>query len=129
MSKFHDQHYNDDFVLNRLFRRRSKKTSKLRVIGVCVGNSPVTGDFPAQMASNAENVSIWWRNDAVLAIVLIGWLGQYTEPSIFVKSIYLIDWCRGTMLEGFLWIDNNHISLVMVISFFSNSKYNSETGI
>ena len=26
--------------LNRLFRRRSKKTSKLRVTGLCVGNSP-----------------------------------------------------------------------------------------
>ena len=35
-----------------------KKTSKLRVIGLCAGNSPVTGEFPAQMASNAENVSI-----------------------------------------------------------------------
>ena len=45
-----------------LFRRRSKKTSKLRVIGLCVGNSPVTGEFPAQMASKAENVSIWWRH-------------------------------------------------------------------
>ena len=27
-------------LLNRLFRRRSKKTSKLRVTGFCVGNSP-----------------------------------------------------------------------------------------
>ena len=27
-------------LLNRLFRRRSKKTSKLRVIGLCVRNSP-----------------------------------------------------------------------------------------
>ena len=26
------------------------------------GNLPVTGEFPAQMASNAENVSIWWRH-------------------------------------------------------------------
>ena len=26
-----------------------------------VGNLPVTGEFPAQMASNAENVYIWWR--------------------------------------------------------------------
>ena len=26
------------------------------------GNSPVTGEFPAQRASNAENVSIWWRH-------------------------------------------------------------------
>ena len=25
-------------------------------------NSLVTGEFPAQMASNAENVSIWWRH-------------------------------------------------------------------
>ena len=51
-------------LLNRLFRRRSKKTSKLRVTGLCAGNSPGTGDFPAQMASNAENVSIWWRHHA-----------------------------------------------------------------
>ena len=28
----------------------------------CAGNSPVTGEFPAQRASNAENVSIRWRH-------------------------------------------------------------------
>ena len=39
---------------NRLFRRRSKKTSKLRVTGLCEGNSPATGEFPAQRAGNAE---------------------------------------------------------------------------
>ena len=49
-------------LLNRLLGRRSKETSKLRVTGLCVGNSPGTGEFPAQMASNAENVSIWWRH-------------------------------------------------------------------
>ena len=49
--------------LSRLFRRRSMKTSKLRVTGLCAGNSPVTGEFLAQMASNAENVSIWWRHN------------------------------------------------------------------
>ena len=38
------------------------KTLKLGVIGLCEGNSPVTGEFPAQKASNAENVSIWWRH-------------------------------------------------------------------
>ena len=51
-----------DCLLRRLFRRRSKKTSKLRVTSICAGNSRVTGEFPAQMASNAENVSIWWRH-------------------------------------------------------------------
>ena len=55
-------HQPHDCLLNRLFRRRSKKTSKLRVTGLCAGNSPGTGEFPAQMASNAENVSIWWRH-------------------------------------------------------------------
>ena len=49
-------------LLNRLFRRRSKKTSKLRVTGLCAGHSPGSGEFPAQMASYAENVSIWWRH-------------------------------------------------------------------
>ena len=34
----------------------------LRVTGLCVGNSPGTGEFPEQMASNAENVSISWRH-------------------------------------------------------------------
>ena len=41
-------------LFNCLFERRSKKTSKLRVTGLCVGNTPVPGDFPAQMASNAQ---------------------------------------------------------------------------
>ena len=31
------------------------------VTGLCAGNSSVIGEF-AQMASNAENVSIWWRH-------------------------------------------------------------------
>ena len=39
-------------LLNRLFRRRSKKTSKRRVTGLCEGNSPVTNEFPAQRSSN-----------------------------------------------------------------------------
>ena len=45
-----------------------KKTSKLRVTGFCVGNSPVTGEFPAQRASNADNVSIWWRHHEWLEV-------------------------------------------------------------
>ena len=62
-------HQPHDFLLNRLLRRKSKKTSKLRVTGLCAGNSPVTGEFPAQMASNAENVSIWWRHHDSKAVV------------------------------------------------------------
>ena len=68
-------HYNNDHdgvsihqphgcLLNCLFRCRSKKTPKLCTTGLCARNSPVTGEFPAQRASNAENVSILWRHHA-----------------------------------------------------------------
>ena len=60
-------HQPHDCLLNRLFRCRSKKTSKLRVTGLCAGNSPVTGEIPAQMAANAETVSIWWRHHVDMA--------------------------------------------------------------
>ena len=43
-------------------KKTKKNPSKLRVTGLCVGTSPGTGEFPAQMASKAENVSIWWRH-------------------------------------------------------------------
>ena len=49
-------HRPDACLLNHLFRRRSKKLS---VTGLCEGNSPATGEFPAQRASDAENVPIW----------------------------------------------------------------------
>ena len=42
-----------DCLLNRLFRRRSKKTPKLHVTGLCAEKSSATGEFPVQMASNA----------------------------------------------------------------------------
>ena len=58
-ASYHQPH---DCFLHRLFRRWSKETSKLCVTGLCVGNSPGTSEFPAQMASYAENVSIWWRH-------------------------------------------------------------------
>ena len=51
-------------LLNRLFSRRSKKTSKIRVTGLCEGNAPVTGEFPAQRTSNAVNIAVWWRHHA-----------------------------------------------------------------
>ena len=43
-------------------KRRSTKISKRRVTGLCEGDSTITGKFPAQMASNAKNVFIWWRH-------------------------------------------------------------------
>ena len=44
-------------------------------LAFCAGNSPGTGEFPAQMASYAENVSIWWRHHVI------------SEPSDYIKPI------------------------------------------
>ena len=55
-------HQHLDCLVNRLFRHRSKKISKLCISGLCEGNPPVTSGFPSQMASNMENVPIWWHH-------------------------------------------------------------------
>ena len=49
-------------VYSTVIQTQIKKICMLRVTGLCARNSLVTGEFPAQMASNAENVSIWWRH-------------------------------------------------------------------
>ena len=53
------------FILTQI-----NEISKLRVTGHCAGNSPVTGEFDAQMASNAATVSIWWRHHGMKRGVL-----------------------------------------------------------
>ena len=47
-------HQRPDCLRNGLFRHWSKETAKLRGTGLCEGNSPGTGEFPAQKASNAK---------------------------------------------------------------------------
>ena len=72
-------------LLNHLFRPRSKKTSKLRVAGLCVEFTG-TGEFPAQRVSYAENVSIWWRHHAMpLSTKWYGHLGKPRSHEIWVK--------------------------------------------
>ena len=79
-------HQPHECFLNRSIRRRSKKTSKLRITGLCAGNSLGTGEFPAQMANNAENVSIWWRHHDLIGqrspVVIdrsFGWLDHLPQ--------------------------------------------------
>ena len=81
-------HQPHDCLLNGLFGRRSKKTWKLRVTGLCAGNSPGTGEFPAHMASNAENVSIWWRHHVqVWFYDPIKCMSQYRQSILDVWNI------------------------------------------
>ena len=88
---YHQPH---DCLFNSLFRRRSKKISKLRVTGICAGNSPVTGEFPAQRASNVENVSIWWRYHVIFFIKIPIELWKTTHDYILSGFYVLTTWTR-----------------------------------
>ena len=79
-------HQPHDCLLKRLFRRKSKKTSKLRVTGLCAGNSPVTGEFHTQRASNPENVSIWWRHHVAIFLVRPGWYGTLLKDGVITME-------------------------------------------
>ena len=75
---------------NHLFRRRWKKTSKLRLTGLCEGNSPVTGEFLSQRASNPENVSIWWRHHGL----------SPAQPNHYLDQCWLVvNWTVGDFVE------------------------------
>ena len=84
-------HQPHECLLNRLFRRRSKKASKLRVTGLCAGNSLGTGEFPAQMASNAENASIWWSHHEIWGKF------QRSKPNTDAASMLTVGAFKGTM--------------------------------
>ena len=83
-------HQPHDYLLNRLFGRRSKKTPKPRVTGLCAGNSPGTGEFPAQMASNTETVSIWWRHHAHR---------PFSCPVLYIYICSALGWGNGAKLK------------------------------
>ena len=56
---------------------------------------PVTGEFPAQKASNVENASIWWRHH-IFSIDQLQWqraLVQFTE-AWYIWRGYLTNWLR-----------------------------------
>ena len=57
-----------------------------------VGDFPVTGEFPAQRVSNAENVSIWWRHHVISKI----WSDRLGRVHNFNRYMY-----------GFFWIYSN----------------------
>ena len=102
-----------DCLISRLFRRRWKKTSKPHVTGLCAGNSPGT----AQMASNAENVSIWWRHHGFDQIYAALWCVM--RPQRFSQPIYqsnrvihIFFYCRFAINYG--WFEFNLMEFIII---------------
>ena len=79
--------------------RDQGKTSKFRVTGFCEGNLPVIGEFRAQKASNAENVTIWWRHHATTAkqttadnahsCGIYCWAGMWGEQAYVINAMFM----------------------------------------
>ena len=94
-------------LLKRLFRRRWKKTSKLRAIGLCAGNSPVTGEFPAQMARkrfHSMTSSCWW----IFCSCLIIMCWTYLSP-----HVRLLSWKYWGLKNVYHWSHNMFYYIVL----------------
>ena len=108
-------HQPHDCLFNRLFKRRLKKISKPRVTGLCAGNSPVTDEFPAQMASNAEMFPFddaimfflwhcsnpdgyWWNLQAFRQTVvkIMEWMSYHMPQKKYGCNYLSMPWSRLT---------------------------------
>ena len=142
-------HQHPDCLLNRLFWRRLKKTLKLRVTGLCEGNSPVTGEFPTQRASNVENVSMWWHhhvlrvwgqestrtNDHPLQSIPLG--RNFAIQTLFSRNIFKMlstkwqPFCSGLNLLKFMFYEIpilvlNYSSAAVIACFSSMQIFPSQ---
>ena len=52
-------------VYSTVYSGADQRKHQISASLVFVGNSQVTGEFPAQRACNVENVSIWWRHHVI----------------------------------------------------------------
>ena len=122
-------HQPHDCLLNRLFRRRSKKTSKLPVTGLCAGNSAGTDDFPAQngqLRGKCFNLmtSSWTRGTVLLAFYII----PLQRESSFIRYGIGLYHARPCANHSFRWIVVNCSSGTCAIHsliFMSNLNFST----
>ena len=79
----------------------------------CHWPSPVTGEFPAQRASNAENVCIWWRHH-VMNIQMAGscsprvgaaWVKEQLDSGAKLRLVDVSNTKTGNLHEDYLkWV-------------------------
>ena len=70
-----------------------RKPQSSASLAFCEGKSPATGEFPSQRASNAENVSIWWRNHVGLILV----------HGLYVVIVWLYS------ISCYIWLPRDHM--------------------
>ena len=113
-------------LLNRLFRYRSKETSKFRVIGLCEGNPSLTGGFPHKgrvtenmfqfydvivtidlLCDQTNRGLLQWHNlcDPILFIfhVRCNHSPTYTSNALFNFDIYIDTSCVQNVFKCVTW--------------------------
>ena len=71
---------------------------------LCVGYSPETGEFPAQMASNTENVSIWWRHRGFIASLATSGLSSMMEQVDRIFCDFTHNFMAVTLSQEQTWL-------------------------
>ena len=97
-----------DCVLNRLFRRKLKRTS----------NPPVTVEFPSQRASNADFFPILWRHHDV---------GKFRWQQTRTKRIRVRTMCIITGMTYISLTDPNNLWQSETWFFFLGTEYRTQS--
>ena len=127
-------HQPRDCLLNRLFRHRSKKTSKFRVAGLCAGISPETAEFQAQMASNAEKYPF---DDVIMpmkgllmlrfdACLLLGGTGSWTHYR--VGGDFRRHYAQHAQGNTIRWIAICKIVIVIIVNEKNDTQIKNTAG-
>ena len=106
----------------------SKEISKLCVTGLCEENSPVTGEFPAQRASNGKCFQLM-RSSWIYKLVL--WCSHHVEACHFCG---ILECCITNLLEFFVNVrscfDNGFLTIELrFICTFHNLIYERRPNI
>ena len=106
-----------------------RKTSKLRVTGLCERNSPVT--FPAQRASHAQNDSIWWRHHEGSISNFFGhMMCGYSMESSPCSAVGLVDQYSiivVNILDGIDFVRRKYIHCLLLIHIWRVSAESLQT--
>ena len=88
-------HQPHGYLLNRLFRRRSKETSKLRVTGLCLGNSPGPVNSPHKGPVCFHLMTSSWYPSYTTSHYGIGWVSRcWLLSKSWILPWYLPKWTR-----------------------------------
>ena len=93
------------------------------------GKPPVIGEFPAHRASNAEDVSIWWRHQVpascmiIWFILFIFFLLISTISYIFISIVIILKYLQNNFSLFRLYLSCSQESVASLKSMLSRSLH------